>query len=319
MPRVITSQSRTNLGPLTATFTPEPGCTHFVGLCDTCAIAWLSETCGKTGAQDDPSCWPPTRVGAASPSPTLNGWGFYSPGLVCPSGFTSACIATAGGSSGWMVQFSMTAEETAVGCCPSGFQCANINGGTCTAVPTSTTVPIVTCSDGASVNFTQLTITESATHPYTFYAPLIQINWKASDRPATVSATATSTTDPSITPSSHKPSNGVIAGAVIGSVVGLTLLIVLAVFLIRRGKTAETATKIAEPSHPTNERPSYNPQDSSGSSRYPWPNLHVHVNNGDRNGTECHNYGAGSQNNSQGAGNQFNGEVDTVQQHPATP
>lgn len=49
----------------------------------------------------------------------FRGWGFYSPGLVCPHGYTSACTATAGGDAQWPVQFEMLEGETAVGCCPT--------------------------------------------------------------------------------------------------------------------------------------------------------------------------------------------------------
>lgn len=71
--------------------------------------------------EDAITCWPPTSKGAPTPIVSPGGWegyGFYSPGLVCPAGYTSACTATEGGHSDWDVQFSMTQGETAVGCCP---------------------------------------------------------------------------------------------------------------------------------------------------------------------------------------------------------
>ncbi len=68
----------------------------------------------------DTNCWPPRAATVASTGQDLveAGWGFYSPGLVCPAGYVSACSATAGGSSDWQPQWSLTSGETAVGCCP---------------------------------------------------------------------------------------------------------------------------------------------------------------------------------------------------------
>lgn len=113
---VLIGQAPTNLGPLTATFTPPPACT--VAVADG-SSGFLSQACDPiNGAVDALSCWPPLSAGVASPSPPFHGLGFYSPGVACPSGYASACSATAGGSAGWPVQFSLQAGETAVGCCP---------------------------------------------------------------------------------------------------------------------------------------------------------------------------------------------------------
>jgi hypothetical protein len=122
-----TGQARTILGPLTTTFTPAPACFTPVIECPlpTCNVAWQAQTCysssGVAGVEDNTDCWPPRSGSVALPpyNPiALNGWGFYSPGLVCPSGYTSACSATGGGSWGWSVQYSIFVEETAIGCCP---------------------------------------------------------------------------------------------------------------------------------------------------------------------------------------------------------
>ncbi len=121
-----TAQTRTILGPLTTTFTPTPACSAQVLECPlpTCTLAWQAQTCyssgDSAGIEDNSDCWPP-RSGSVTESthnPTLAGWGFYSPGLVCPSGFVSACSATFGESWGWPVQYSIFEGETAVGCCP---------------------------------------------------------------------------------------------------------------------------------------------------------------------------------------------------------
>lgn len=121
----ITGQGRTNLGPLTTTFTQPPSCTVAVAEHDSDGMAgFLAHTCALTQVNsiglDDTSCWPSTSSGAAAPSATFQGWGFYSPGTICPTGYVSACSATGGtsGSSGWPVQFELYEAETAVGCCP---------------------------------------------------------------------------------------------------------------------------------------------------------------------------------------------------------
>jgi hypothetical protein len=125
---VVTSpnQPRTILGLLTTTFTQPPVCTQIVAACSTCFQGWQAQECYSSstniyGVQDDPSCWPPLSGLATvfSFGPTLAGYGFYSPGLICPTGFTPACSATAGGSSNWDIEYSMVTGETAVGCCPT--------------------------------------------------------------------------------------------------------------------------------------------------------------------------------------------------------
>lgn len=89
--------------------------------CSTCNIGWQAQSCAARGAVDATTCWPPTTSGVAPlTTPPLFGWGFYSPGTLCPSGYAPACAATAGGVTdpAWTMQFRMVAGETAVGCCP---------------------------------------------------------------------------------------------------------------------------------------------------------------------------------------------------------
>lgn len=116
----ITGQEPTLLGPLTTTFTQPPECTTAVAQASGEALLGrLAEVCGaETGAIDTP-CWPTTSFGVPSPSTDSAGWGFYSPGIVCPAGHTSACSATGGllGKKDWTLQYSLSDSETAVGCC----------------------------------------------------------------------------------------------------------------------------------------------------------------------------------------------------------
>jgi hypothetical protein len=124
-----TNQPRTILGPLTTTYTAPSSCTVPVQECPMCNLAWRAQSCfasssGRNtwyGDEDNTDCWPPRSSFVKKPTPPLSGWGFYSPGLVCPNGMTSACSATGGGSSGWPVQFGLLEKETAVGCCPRSF------------------------------------------------------------------------------------------------------------------------------------------------------------------------------------------------------
>ncbi|KAK0732005.1 hypothetical protein B0H67DRAFT_474827 [Lasiosphaeris hirsuta] len=194
---ILVGQAPTNLGPLTTTFTPPAACTVAVGAVDggllgllggaVPSIAFLGQSCSRGKGVDATTCWPPTSSGAqARSAPPLNGWGFYSPGVHCPAGYATACSATggSGGGSGWPVQFRLLDGETAVGCCPSGYGCGNINGQTCTMIATSTTVPTVTCDGTKSGDFAFQTVpdAEASITAFSLFAPMIQINWQSSDR-----------------------------------------------------------------------------------------------------------------------------------------
>jgi len=124
----------TILGPLTTVFTPPPACTVAVGQVDGGGgllglggllgggsagnFAFLGQGCSGGQPADAASCWPAPTGGAPQPPEDIGRWGVYSPGIECPAGYATACQATAGGASGWPLQFSLTAGETAVGCCP---------------------------------------------------------------------------------------------------------------------------------------------------------------------------------------------------------
>jgi hypothetical protein len=117
---VYTNMLRTNLGPLTTTFSAPAACSTPVGLGDNDTLVWAAQTCGITGGPSDTTaCWPKATNGAPSPKPPFLGWGFYSPGRICPAGYTSACSATALENYGWDVQYALRGGETAVGCCPT--------------------------------------------------------------------------------------------------------------------------------------------------------------------------------------------------------
>ncbi|KAH6855950.1 hypothetical protein B0I37DRAFT_65880 [Chaetomium sp. MPI-CAGE-AT-0009] len=253
----LTDKDRAILGPLTTVFTPPAPCTIAIGLCQSCDVAWWGQTCAETGVEDNTDCWPTTTEGAPEPTKMpLYGWGFYSPGLECPAGYTTACSAVEGVTSQWKVQFQMEPEETFVGCCPEGFRCDNLNGQTCLMRATDTTLPTVSCEGGASNNFGFTTIPNARVPAMNLYAPMIQLAWKASDRPetsttstSTSTGTSTGTTSaPTTSVPSSTPTNGtnppatddpaLSTGAIVGIAVGgaalLLVILTAAIFICRR-------------------------------------------------------------------------------------
>ncbi len=122
-PMGFTSLAGTWLGPLTTTWSMPDSCTAFLVNCPTCDGGFRGQQCvvhsGTGRAEDHTSCWPPARTQAGTPQYPFVGWGFYSPGLACPTGYTSACTAVYGGRADWEIEFTLNAGETAVGCCPT--------------------------------------------------------------------------------------------------------------------------------------------------------------------------------------------------------
>ncbi|ORY58519.1 uncharacterized protein BCR38DRAFT_413371 [Pseudomassariella vexata] len=193
---------RTLLGPLTTTWTPPPVCSYAMALgCATCSTGWQGQTCNeKSLAHDYTDCWPPRSSKFPDPG-VMMGWGFYSPGIACPVGYTTAAIATQGGKTGWGLEFSMTEGETAAACCPSGFSPSSIEtlntyAATCIVVATQSSFSTVVCDSGSFTDFSVITIPNNDLSSFTVYAPLFQLNFQASDIPAP------STTTPSEEPTS---------------------------------------------------------------------------------------------------------------------
>jgi hypothetical protein len=114
------AMSGTVLGPLTTAWSPPDSCTVYVPECvgAKCTKAYRAQQCvgPQAWGSDNAECWPPVTV--STPKPPFQGWGYYSPGLVCPTGYTTACTAEYGGTSEWNMQFTLAPGETAVGCCP---------------------------------------------------------------------------------------------------------------------------------------------------------------------------------------------------------
>lgn len=175
----ITGQDRTILGPLTATFTQPLQCTTAVAqVSGEALLGRLAEVCGAETGAVDTACWPTTTAGVSGPPKDAPGWGFYSPGIVCPAGHTSACSATGGllGPKDWSLQYTLSASETAVGCCPNGYACDNLGGQTCVQTTTSLAVPTTDCGSGDNAILPRQTATD-----VTLLAPMFQIVWQSSD------------------------------------------------------------------------------------------------------------------------------------------
>ncbi|KAF1966488.1 hypothetical protein BU23DRAFT_544343, partial [Bimuria novae-zelandiae CBS 107.79] len=203
----IPTPTRINLGPLTTVFVPPPHCTRAALAGKEAA---LGQSCNpvddKTAtAADDTGCWPRATAYPSVDKSSLAGLGFYSPGVMCPTGYVSACtaISTSKGQTAaapqvtGKFQFPLVAGETAIGCCPTGYTCG-ANGGfqTCHQVATQTNFDAMTCNgvSGSNLDGFQVPVTIAGETVATMdlWAPMIQINHMATDLPATeTSSTAT--------------------------------------------------------------------------------------------------------------------------------
>lgn len=116
--------SYTNLGPLTTAFTPPSHCAAdlyyaFALQSTLTATAFRGFDCSN--ATDgrltvDKPCYPGSTVASF-----LVGGGYYSPGLVCPLGYTTACSSTVGlrGPKDFFFEVPEQASaDTVIGCCP---------------------------------------------------------------------------------------------------------------------------------------------------------------------------------------------------------
>ncbi|PTB44215.1 uncharacterized protein TrAFT101_002775 [Trichoderma asperellum] len=238
------------LGPLTTTWTMPQTCSVFMPACSTCDQGFNGQSCNPTNSgriQDNTACWPPATQGVSSPSWPFYGWGFYSPGLACPAGYTSACTAVYGQRATWATQFTLVPSETAVGCCPTGFTCNTQGDNTCMQTITqSTTFPTAYCSDTDLASYaiatfptiTTVTTTETgtgttdvesstSTRTMVLYAPMFQLNFHSSDLATSTTTSSTASSTASETGSgngtSSKSSGGLSDGAKIGLGVGIGL------------------------------------------------------------------------------------------------
>ena len=235
------------LGPLTTVFTQPKICSVFGN------GGWEAQGCSDSYYVDDASCWPSVTIPA--PSPPFNGLGYYSPGLSCPVGYTAVCSQLVAGAAATLSAPAIASfgfqyppkenGQTAVGCCPSSFECLLFDDGrqTCFSVASSTSFLTGTCSASAFTDLNYLTL--SGTGSETLLAPLFQLNFRPTDI-GTISGATSSTTDGATSPSSPIPgaplssgSSGLTTGAtvavaVVVPVVALSILALLVVIFIRR-------------------------------------------------------------------------------------
>ncbi|KAK4188176.1 hypothetical protein QBC35DRAFT_496843 [Podospora australis] len=227
----FTGRTGTWLGPLTTAWAMPNECKVAVVNCATCEEGFRGQQCVTDGgapstgrAQDHTTCWPPARSQAGKPTWPFVGWGYYSPGLACPTGYYEACTAIEGERPDWEIEFTLRPEETAVGCCPTGYSCTNRNGNTCVAVitpGTSTAVPTGTCSGSNMITKLAafpdiITMTNSARQAVvterpamTLLAPMFQLNFKSSDKETeTSSETSSTTSSRTFTTSTSIPGGG---------------------------------------------------------------------------------------------------------------
>ncbi|EMD00377.1 hypothetical protein BAUCODRAFT_162095 [Baudoinia panamericana UAMH 10762] len=258
------STSRSALGPLSSQFTPPAGCSVVIQACSGtgCNYGWQAQSCVPTAPaggsiEDNMQCWPSATV--PIPTPPLKGWGFYSPGVPsCPVGYTVACSASIGALSNWGYgpQFPLVVGETAIGCCPSGYECQSAPGVAQTCISTATTgqsFPMGLCSSFSTsglstyiVGGTTTVISSSftstvTTSEFTVFAPLIDIRWQSSDdivtATSTTSMSTSSTTALDGTASAIKSATagsgglGVGAEAAVGVVVPVIVLLAMGVGL----------------------------------------------------------------------------------------
>ncbi|KAI1123994.1 hypothetical protein F5Y10DRAFT_269535 [Nemania abortiva] len=295
----ISGMPRTNLGPLT-TDTWTYTCTEVIQQCSTCHLGWAAQTCvSGTVTNNQGDCLPPRATNVpATTGGAVFVWGVYSPGIICPGGYTSAVGATYGGSSDFNFQYPLTAGETAIGCCPQGGFLPIRNGGgrqTCVQFKPSTSFLIGTCgADGpAYTPFSVGGTLNSMTYKHFIVsAPMYQAVFQASD--LTASSTSSSITTQSISgsnsdssgdtsfpqtngasPGSGKDSvlqKGAIIGIAIGAT-GVAILVAAAViFLWRRArKRRRVAAAVSKPvsQYHSSEHPELKPPVSTDSTGDP--------------------------------------------------
>ena len=141
MTSTTTKPTRSILNPLRTTFTPPSYCSLLLfattelsgnGYVNVSNVAHRGVTCANKRetevgniVSDNTTCWPPIEEIVEGVG--FFGLGFYSPGLLCPSGYSTACsaallsnsaVSTITSGQSFAFQFPLIPGETAVGCCP---------------------------------------------------------------------------------------------------------------------------------------------------------------------------------------------------------
>ncbi|KAJ4391118.1 hypothetical protein N0V93_004733 [Gnomoniopsis smithogilvyi] len=247
------SATRTILGPLLTTFTPPSTCTEvMLDLTADSSEGWLAQSCSSDVMNDDASCWPSATSGVTT-STNLWGFGIYSPGTVCPTGYVTACSATSGVEGGFDFQFPLESRSGIV----SGITSTVVQ--TCTSSATGGSFIAATCDGDGSFVSTHTVSTDLWIH-----APLMQLAWQASDisataistsiltstitRGSTSSSTAvpTSSTSSSASQSSSGLSRGALAGIGVAAAVLVLSVVFSAICLFRKRRRTRQNARVAE-------------------------------------------------------------------------
>ncbi|KAF2972069.1 hypothetical protein GQX73_g1614 [Xylaria multiplex] len=221
---VISGTTRTNLGPLT-TNTWTYTCTEVIQGYGQYNAGWAAQTCINGIVTDNQECWPPRATDVPKTGNALFGWGVYSPGFVCPGGYTSAAETTHGG-------FSPIQD-------PNGHQ-------TCVQFKPTTSFLVGSCNTDGPV-FTPFsvggTLNSTTYNSFSVSAPFLQVVYQASDLPATsTTSSSTNISSGGSTPSNtsissdatpeSSMSSGFSLGAIAGIVVGVVGLIFIVAFYL---------------------------------------------------------------------------------------
>ena len=277
---------RSNLGPLTTTFTPPATCSVLGINSFPPTVAYQAQHCFTTtsvpgttiqftdnsgsktsiavsatvtsiiysgGVADDITCRPSTTY--RNPA-DAGGYGFYSPGLICPSGWHKACTAEldtngspvpiSGTHTSFPFEYALMPGETAIGCCPHSYYCAN-NPQTCESLVTSGVVKATSCIDTTHTSTFDLTVPISTgtqtVRTVMAYAPLIQLVWQSTD----IKSIVTVTTSPD---GSLDTGDKAAIGVGVIALILLGVAIVLGIFLLRRRRSSRAWTPTEPPHHP---------------------------------------------------------------------
>ncbi|KAK2810546.1 hypothetical protein FQN50_002803 [Emmonsiellopsis sp. PD_5] len=284
------SSTRTIFGPLPTAFTPPPACSTpyvddhvFSGSSpSTVYMAHYGSTCGHLAPGTDvldvsTSCYPsPFGSFLADPTQIFTTMVFFSPAPVCPDGFKAECTITrregdspptatdsmGRNSATSVIWEQLSAGESAIGCCPSGFKCdeqhfygctttldySQIITGTgyedgCKPTPTTMTVQTVSGTSGGAAYRIQLLQTSPST--------------QLSTQTTTTSQT---TTDPTGTISPVPQESGGLATSTkitLGVVIPVAAFIIaLLLFIIWRRRRKSSPQSAIDDTQPSQVQPS---------------------------------------------------------------
>ncbi|KAL5085169.1 hypothetical protein Trisim1_010846 [Trichoderma cf. simile WF8] len=227
---MITTNVRSNLGPLTTTFTPPADCTNLqffaegavgqnIAGGDYCTPppSFLGANGGDISTSVIKSCFPEGYASFYNTFPRSPVWwehiGVYSPASICPSGYSVACAQARGkgesnpfedrgGFADSVIWDLLRNGETASGCCPIGYVCDQVTPTICTSALSRS----ILVDNGVKClgTFTQSSIPTLATYAFAMRVMVVQ----AATPEQTATRTATSAPTSSI-PTSSAPAGSI--------------------------------------------------------------------------------------------------------------